>query len=936
MRMLFTTSASPLGLAWPPLCDEQVVFGPLHLDLDLGGRVFTRRVPLGDYDLAAQVALLPEDQRPDITACVVDGLTASWPRNLAACSGPRLLLVGDAGWGPDGLTRLLAYARSEPFEQVVLIHGCRHEAAFLDAGFARVSWFPGLLCPVHDAWLPIVRQPERRPRALCAPPDSSRPAVQLACLESLSRAGVLLGCWSDHPDHRLEELGNSLAAVVPSEGGEWAPELFEALAAGAFAVVVGPGVRQGVERLWPEGAPLACVDEAAQLPARLAACMELPASVADARAAAAAWYDRFLGAAPRRAAFEALALAGRPAVAPPAPERAPARPRPAAADDGPEGLAGALAALEEGDDARAAEWARRRLEAQPDDIEGHLISAEVQAAARSAEGFDRHRLAVQRQRPHDPRLLALARRCGLGHTSLAHRRARQGWRLYASGALEEALACVGPVAAKEPGSLSLQVLLAHLFTCAGKHDAAADAWLRAARHHPNEDDLWFNLGLAQWRAGRQAEAGQALRRAADHAPHVAAHRAAFELVRRLEPSLPGPEGPERALVVASSENCQKHGAGVLIKRFFTGHAGTITLRPFTFYEGMEEVGSTHLCVPFQNLSAAETQTRLRRLLLPYAVRHVLCVPFRREECLYALAAQAVTGARLCTYVMDDRNVLIPDNDDELLEELFRRSSLRLAISSELQMAYSIKFNHDFDVMPPIVVNRDARRTNRWTTKLRPANHCALVGNVWTEGQMKQLAGFVARTGLVVDWYGRQASAVFAAPGIRMMGFVPESDLADCLSEYPFVLVPSGMLDGSEDNEWLTRLSLPSRIVFLLQTQTPILVLGSKDTCASRHVAQLGIGRSMAYSHPAPAEVLREFTAPAARARHLKNAERAADGFVMPEAGRWIWDSTDAGRALDAPFHAFMERVPALDVVWPPEAAGRMPFSHVQLEPAGAA
>jgi hypothetical protein len=480
---------------------------------------------------------------------------------------------------------------------------------------------------------------------------------------------------------------------------------------------------------------------------------------------------------------------------------------------------------------------------------------------------------------------------------------------------------------KLPGLLALQVLQGELYLMVGQAITAVDAWYRAVRHYPNEDELWFGLGLALWQAGRRLEAGFALRRAADHSPHIEAYEAAFAAARAAEPTIPVFAGNERNLVVGGSEQCQKHGTGVLIKRSFGSCLETITLRPQTSYEGVEEVGGTHLCVPFEDLPPAELETRLRRLLAPYRIPRILCVPYHRAECTYALAAQTVTGAKLCTWVMDDQNIHIRGTDDHVLEALFSRSALRLAISSELQTAYMIKYNFDFEIMPPLVSNRAARRQNCWTTKIRPLNHAALVGSIWTESQMQQLVRFVKRTGLTLDWFGKPHAQDLSPVGIHSMGCVSEEVLADRLTEYPFVVVPSGVLDGTEDNEWLTRLSLPSRIVFLLQTQTPVLVVGSKDTCAGRHVLQLGIGAVIPYNHPDPVRAIRDLTSPASRAKILTNAARAADGFVMPEAGRWIWESTEAGVALPAPFHAFIERRPQFDIVWPPEAAGKLPISH---------
>lgn len=1024
MRLLYTTSSAPAGLIWPALADEQIDCGPLHLDLDLEGQVFSRRTPVGDYDLAALIASLPQEQRPDIIVCVADGRTIAWPRNLAACRGPRLLLVGDSQNSPGGLAHLLAYARSEEFDRIVFTHGCLDEALFRVAGLNQTFWFPGLLCPIRDESLPIVRQASRSPKVLAPPASSTRYAALNVHLELLSRASIPVQQWSSHAETRLEQMGCALASLVPSERGEWDSAFFETLAAGGLLATGGLGAKAGLERLWPAGPPCAIVDGPETLAARIADWLDAPATTADLRAAGAAWYDRFLGSTPRRAAFAALAFEGRHPV-PQEPEvtsrwagldpasltaalpataalhgALAAQPRPtawlaadapaacvamcerfprlqitrgttasgrtfdfavAASSDSAPGAAylwlpsaapepagreacgsvcglsvsqrfqlaakaraEAWEALEAGEYPTAMELARMLTAQRPEEIDGHLILADLLAEEGPDGSAEKPYAVARRLNAHDPRLHALQRRFAQGNAPKTSRRVEHLWR---SGPMSEtAIGSLAPLGAKFPGLLSLQMLLAHIRTLSGDLTGAIETWRQATRYHPNEDQLWFNLGLALWRAGRRDEAGFALRRAADHAPQIEAHTRAFETAVANQPSIARYEDNCRDLIVTSAENCRKHGVGVLIKRFFSSHTDIVTLRPATYYGGIEEVGGTHLCVPFEEFSSGELQTRLRRLLAPYTIRRILCVPFRREECIYAIAAQEVTGARLCTYVMDDRNVLINGTEDHLLEDLFRRSSLRLAISPELQMAYTIKYDYNFELMPPIVSNRDARRKNRWTPKIRPATHAALIGNIWTAGQLNQLIKFVARSGLTIDWFGNAPEMNLKGTGINAVGFADENILAQRLTEYPFVVIPSGTLDGSEDDEWLTRLSLPSRTVFLLQTQTPVLVLGSKDTCVGRHVMQLGIGRVIPYNHSDPASVIREMTTPAARVGFLANALRAADGFVMPESGRWIWDSLDAGTALPAPFHAFLGRRPEFDIVWPPSSAGKLPIS----------
>ena len=141
-----------------------------------------------------------------------------------------------------------------------------------------------------------------------------------------------------------------------------------------------------------------------------------------------------------------------------------------------------------------------------------------------------------------------------------------------------------------------------------------------------------------------------------------------------------------------------------------------------------------------------------------------------------------------------------------------------------------------------------------------------------------------------------------AEGLCCKGFLSEDALAKQLSTYPFVLLPSGTLDGSEKNEWLTRLSLPSRMVFILtKTLTPMLVLGSGKTAAARFIKQFGIGTSSNYDAVGAPNKIAQITAPEHRARLLENARRLAPCFLMPDCGEWIWRSLAAKQPEPTPF-----------------------------------
>ena len=111
-----------------------------------------------------------------------------------------------------------------------------------------------------------------------------------------------------------------------------------------------------------------------------------------------------------------------------------------------------------------------------------------------------------------------------------------------------------------------------------------------------------------------------------------------------------------------------------------------------------------------------------------------------------------------------------------------------------------------------------------------------------------------------------------------------------------------MLDGTEDNEWLTRLSLPSRIIYVLvKTLTPMLVFGHPDTAAGRFALRCGLGLCTSDAPREARDKIAAMADPLMREGFIRRAREIADGFVMPDAGEWIWRSLDAGRAQPGPF-----------------------------------
>jgi hypothetical protein len=293
------------------------------------------------------------------------------------------------------------------------------------------------------------------------------------------------------------------------------------------------------------------------------------------------------------------------------------------------------------------------------------------------------------------------------------------------------------------------------------------------------------------------------------------------------------------------------GTGVLIERFFPDARSFVTVRSRTLYKGVVNFGGVHFAMDLPGLSECSRKRILQRLLAPFQIRRILCVPFFASDFVHAVAAREITGAPLCTYVMDDQVLHSREVSADLAQRVFSASDVRLAISPEMITEYSAWFGCSFGLLPPVVTTGDNEVANHWSPSRENTRHCVMVGNIWSAKQFEQVRAFSRAAQLRIDWFGNnkvswlpQDRAVLEADGIHCQGFLPESELAPRLANYPFVVLPSGSLDGSEDNEWLTRLSLPSRMVFILtKTFTPMLVLGSPKTAAARFVEQFGLGLS---------------------------------------------------------------------------------------------
>jgi len=368
--------------------------------------------------------------------------------------------------------------------------------------------------------------------------------------------------------------------------------------------------------------------------------------------------------------------------------------------------------------------------------------------------------------------------------------------------------------------------------------------------------------------------------------------------------------PARDLLITAIETNDHHGVGILLQRMFARGEDFVCLRTTSQHGGHEPFGSNHheLCSRF--LTDAETELHLRAILALYRIRRILVVPYYREEFVHGVLAKRLTGAPLCTYLMDDQNIFAPLVPDLRVKELLAASDLRLGISPEMCAVYSEKFEVPVHLLPPLAEPTSGYLPNYWQPEPDETPLCAMLGNVWTDRRFTELRRLVQAAGLHVHWYGNGPKANWLtgsvedweADGIEPMGYLPEEDLVAALASYPFVLVPSGSLDADDDNPAFSRLSLPSRLVFLhARTDTPVLLLGSPETAAGRFISTIGSGLCSRHEQADFARCTKALCDHALREQLRANIRRHAPSMSMPDAGNWIWNSLANQGPLPAAF-----------------------------------
>jgi len=367
------------------------------------------------------------------------------------------------------------------------------------------------------------------------------------------------------------------------------------------------------------------------------------------------------------------------------------------------------------------------------------------------------------------------------------------------------------------------------------------------------------------------------------------------------------------VIITHCEVNDRHGTGVHMQKMFRDCPNILSIRSEDRYDGRQSFGLLALRISHPDADPAAARLRIAKAMGKSTAGRILCVAYLPSDAHSALALHEQSGAPVCTYIVDDQNICVDRFPDQLLGRLFEKSGLRLVNSPEMREAYEEKFGMPVYYMPPVAPSYVLPRELQTPPADADPAHGVIIGNIWGRSWVKRLCRTVRDSGIRLTWYfpgDRRdlavSSAELQACGIALKEPVPEEELVQVLRGSLFTVAPTGTLERGDDLRWVAKLSLPSRIIYLIaSSHIPVLVLGNRQTAAARFVEQFGVGLVADYDRSSFQDAVRRITAHDENMEMRRRAATAGPRFSDEGAAEWIWKSLAAGRPIDRRFEDLM-------------------------------
>ena len=244
---LFFLGARPL-YRQKILSSQEIFCGP-DAETKLVPSARAIRTPTGSYDTQEFFSKNKITHQPDILLVKADATARNLPSNLKAFKCPRVLLVGDTHHMGMPIQKLVAYAKQEKFDRIILDHTRHHARWFFEAGFKNVHWIPAFdftFFPRNPSPIPS------RQFSFVGQAGKFHP-YRCQVIESLKKSGLPLEMLRGTPAEAADIYADSVVTLNVSLNGDLNLRVFEALAAGGFLLTDKLTPSSGLEILFKPG-----------------------------------------------------------------------------------------------------------------------------------------------------------------------------------------------------------------------------------------------------------------------------------------------------------------------------------------------------------------------------------------------------------------------------------------------------------------------------------------------------------------------------------------------------------------------------------------------------------------------------------------------------------------------------------------------------------
>jgi glycosyltransferase involved in cell wall biosynthesis/tetratricopeptide (TPR) repeat protein len=233
----------------PILYPNETFCGPDTKDEIVGGRRRCVKTPAKPFDAPKFFAEQGITEMPDLVLVKADATGRTFPRNLGAFKCPKVLLVGVTHFLPQPIRKVIEYAKSEPFDFIIMDVTRHHAHWFREAGLKNVHWLPAL------EYNPLVRPVKKHPghRLTFVGQAGAHHPFRKSVLERLKSDGFPIEVLQAPQAKAADIYSDSLATLNLTLNGDINMRFFEGLAAGGFLLCDRLPEWSGLDRLFSAG-----------------------------------------------------------------------------------------------------------------------------------------------------------------------------------------------------------------------------------------------------------------------------------------------------------------------------------------------------------------------------------------------------------------------------------------------------------------------------------------------------------------------------------------------------------------------------------------------------------------------------------------------------------------------------------------------------------